>query len=114
VITVQLRLDGRGCLKNLVAAGHSLALSESTLASDGTNLPCAAVSVLVRTAARVVGTEGRIDAEGKAGERGRLDLIIEKYPDELAGWLRGVTDTLVRGLSDVSAEYPGEVAIDIR
>jgi uncharacterized protein YsxB (DUF464 family) len=114
VITVQLRLDGRGCLESLVAAGHSLAASRDSLASDGTNLPCAAVSVLLRTAARVVSMEGRIDSEGSADEPGRLELAVGGYPDEMAGWLRGVTETLARGLSDVAAEYPGEIAIDIR
>jgi uncharacterized protein YsxB (DUF464 family) len=114
VITVQLRLDGRGCLKSLVAAGHSLAGSRGMLASDGTSLPCAAVSVLARTAARIVAMEGRIASEGSAEEPGKLQLAVGRYPDELAEWLRGVTDTLARGLSDVAAEYPGEIVIDIR
>lgn len=106
MVKVRLSLDG-GCLRRIEAAGHSGA------GPAGADPACAAVSVLVRTAARTVALEERIVSSGTAGGRGQLEFTVGDYPEDLAPWLCGVTDFLKRGLSDIAGEFPDDVSLDI-
>jgi uncharacterized protein len=108
VVTVRIWLDGGGCLRRVSAEGHSLA------GPVGADVPCAAVSVLVRTTARLVAMETRIASSGSSDGRGSLDLEVKEYPENLGEWLRGATDYLIRGVTDVSGEFPDHVSIEMQ
>jgi uncharacterized protein YsxB (DUF464 family) len=108
VVTVTLELAQDGCLRSLRASGHAGG------AALGTNVACAAVTVLLRTTARVLsGVQGLI-TEGGADSPGWMELKVSPERSVAPQWLRGVTDCLVRGVSDLAAEFPGEIAVKIR
>jgi uncharacterized protein len=107
MVTVRIWLDEGGCLRRVSATGHSLA------GPVGGDVPCAAVSVLVRTVARLVAMETRIASSGSSGGRGDLDFEVKDCPGNLREWLRGATDFLIRGVTDVSGEFPDDVSIEM-
>jgi uncharacterized protein YsxB (DUF464 family) len=108
VVTVTLELAEDGCLRALRASGHAGG------AALGTNVACAAVTVLLRTTARVLSAVQGLVSEGGADSPGHLELTVCPEVSVAPQWLRGVTDCLVRGVSDLAAEFPGEIAVRIR
>jgi uncharacterized protein YsxB (DUF464 family) len=106
VVTVTLRLAGDGGLLSLRASGHAAGTA------PGASVPCAAVSVLLRTAARVLWAAGAVGAGG-ADEPGLMELVVSPERRVPPDWLRGVTDSLLTGLRDLEAEFPREVALRI-
>ena len=102
---VTLELDPEGCLAGFTADGHAGGAA-------GTNLACAAVTVLLRTAARTAAGAG-LAAGGGADAPGTMRLTVGRVSGEQRGWLRGVTDTLLRGLADTAAEAAGEIEVRI-
>lgn len=100
---VTLELDAHGCLAGFTADGH-------TGGARGANVTCAAVSVLLRTAARTVAAAG-LAADGGADGPGAMRLRVGPVAAERRDWLRGVTDTLRRGLADTAAEAAGEIEL---
>ncbi len=107
VVTVTLELAEDGCLRSLQASGHAGG------AALGANAACAAVTVLLRTAARVLSAVHGLVADGGADAPGHMELTVSSERGVAPEWLRGVTDSLVRGLSDLAAEFPAEVAVRI-
>jgi uncharacterized protein YsxB (DUF464 family) len=105
LVTVALELEADGCLAGFMADGHAGG-------PPGTNIACAAVTALLRTAARTVSGAG-LAAGGGAESPGAMRLAVGPAAGSRRDWLRGVTDTLLRGLADVAAEAPGEVEVRI-
>ena len=104
-MTVTLALDAGGCLAGFTADGHAAGPA-------GANVACAAVSVLLRTAARTTAAAG-LAAGGGADAPGAMRLQVGRASGGQRDWLRGVTDTLLRGLADAAAEAAGEIAVRI-
>ena len=79
----------------------------------GGNIACAAATVLLRTAGRLCAEHGVPYAGGARGagrdEAGRLAL---EAASEI-GWLRGVTDFLLRGMKDLQEEFPKEIILRV-
>ncbi len=105
-LLVWLRADG--CLESFRAAGHS------DLGGKGADTVCAAVTVLLRTAGRLLESDALLGAEGEAPEPGAMRLRLPEPPDDRRERVRGVTDFLVRGLRDLQAEFPDRVELSIR
>jgi uncharacterized protein YsxB (DUF464 family) len=105
LVTVTLALDAGGCLAGFTADGHAAGL-------PGANVACAALTVLLRTAARTVAGAG-LAAGGGAEGPGSLRLDVGPVAPGRCEWLRGVTDALLRGLADVASEAPGEIDLRI-
>jgi len=105
VIRVDLSLDNRMCITRLEVHGHALKEEQ------GLSVPCAAVSALAGTAARLIETDKRIDLDGNAAVQGDLDFCIVKVSDDRVEWLRGITDFLVLGLKQVEMEYPRDCSV---
>ena len=105
MIEVQLLLDTSMCLVRLSTKGH--AAREAGSAS----IPCAAVSALVRTTARIVEGRAGIESSGNAPHPGSLELRLYRVEAASREWLRGITDFLIVGLKDIEADYPGECRI---
>ena len=102
---VTLELGPDGCLAGFSADGHAGG-------APGANVTCAAVSVLLRTAARTLAGAG-LAAGGAADAPGAMRLRVGEAAAERRDWLRGVTDTLLRGLADATAEAAGEIEVQI-
>ena len=102
---VTLELDPDGCLAGFAADGHAEG-------APGANLFCAAVTVLLRTAARTAAGAGLAEGGG-ADTPGTMRLRVSRTAGEQRDWLRGVTDTLLRGITDTAAEAAGEIELRI-
>jgi uncharacterized protein YsxB (DUF464 family) len=105
LVTVTLEIDPDGCLAGFEADGHAGGAA-------GANLSCAAVTVLLRTAARTAAAAG-LATGGGADAPGAMRLRVSRTAGRQRDWLQGVTDTLLRGLADAAAEAAGEIAVRI-
>jgi len=110
VIKIVLTFGDSGLLRTLTSQGH---------ANRTTDLPseaCAAVSVLLRTVARLFSHSDGIEAVGSADKPGFLELEVLEIAEQHHEWFRGVVDMLMLGLSDLQEEYPDSIQIktDVR
>jgi uncharacterized protein YsxB (DUF464 family) len=99
VITVEAVLDEGGVLKSCRVSGHAGA------GKRGSDIVCAAVSVLIRTALRTLAGRDGITVKGEAPERGVLWMEAE-YTPEGREFLSAAGAFLVEGLSSVAGEFP--------
>ena len=107
MLEISIILDSDGVLHTLNLNGHLPG------APQGENLACAAVSLTVRSAARLVAGCPRISVRGAAPEPGRLFLRVINRPVKETQWLKGITDLLLQALADIDDEYPGAMSINI-
>jgi uncharacterized protein YsxB (DUF464 family) len=102
---VRVLLSADGALRRFEAHGHAGSAA-------GANIPCAAVTTLLRTAGRLCIEHGI--AEGGGAEKpGEMALIVSSGAPGEQGWLRGMSDFLMRGLKDLQAEFPAEIALRV-
>jgi uncharacterized protein len=106
VIEVALQVRN-GRVDRLTSRGHAPG------SPAGENILCAAVSILLRSFARVIEDAHGIESEGSAPEPGVLDLTVRRIGKEKEEWFEGLSDFLMRGLSDLEREYPEELRIHI-
>ena len=104
MVRILIALSPGGLLRRFEAEGHAGA------AVRGQNVACAAVTTLLRTTGRLCVERG-ITLAGGAGEPGEMRLILSAGAAPEGGWLRGVTDFLLRGVKDLQEEFPKEIAL---
>jgi uncharacterized protein YsxB (DUF464 family) len=107
LICVSVRLDGEGCLRGLVAEGHSF------LRGEEFSPACAAVSAFLGTAAALFGAENAAASRISLPSEGKMEMDIGEVPAAFLDRWRGITDFLVCGLARVSAEAPEDVKLKI-
>jgi uncharacterized protein YsxB (DUF464 family) len=90
----------RGLLKSCRISGHAGA------GPKGSDIVCAAVSVLARTAYTVLSGRNGITIQGGSPERGEFWLDITALSLKDNEFLCGVGNYLIEGLLSVSKEYP--------
>jgi hypothetical protein len=105
VIRVTVETGADGVPRSVSADGHSLAFE------IGQNIVCAAATVLLRTAARLLEATDGIEVTGGAGERGRLAFSVAVLDESRIGYAKAVGDYLIQGMSDLEREFPGECAL---
>ncbi len=108
MIRVRLELDAYGLLSSLETEGHAAVLTGAE------SVACAAVSALVRTAARLIEAREGVEHRGEAPSDGYLSIRVYRVPRRHRRWLLGVTDYLVAGVQDVERDYPDDCRVDIR
>ena len=106
MLNISITLDTDGVLSSLKLDGHVDG------ASKGQNLACAAVSLTVRSVARLVASCSDITEQGGASEPGQLSLTVISRPENRVQWLKGITDMLLQALEDIAEEYPGAMSIN--
>jgi uncharacterized protein YsxB (DUF464 family) len=107
MIEIEALLDETGILRACRASGHAGA------GKTGTDIVCAAVSVLMRTAVQVLeGREG-IKLRVEAPEPGLLDLQAD-YTADGRDFLSAAGEFLVAGLRSVAGEFPDNCRLTIR
>ena len=74
---------------------------------------CAAVSILFRTAARVLQLQTDVRVRGSASENGMMEVQIVELPASRRQWLIGLTEFLLRGARDLQEENPKAVAVRV-
>jgi len=107
VVRVEAVLDGGGVLRLCRASGHAGA------GRTGSDVVCAAVSVLMRTAVRVLSGREGVSLRCEAPEPGFL--LLET--DCSAGgteFLRAVGMFLLEGLASVAEEFPDFCSLSIK
>lgn len=107
MIRVTISLDREHILKGVEAHGHS------TAGMRGTNIVCAAVTALIRTAARLLEERGTGRVSGAATSPGNLGFTLSAVDSGMKEYVRGVGDFLVLGIADVSDEYPDECSLTV-
>ena len=105
-MTIDAVLDGVGVFRSCRVKGHAGA------GKRGGDIVCASVSVLVRTAFRILSGRKGITVKGEAPERGLLWMEAD-YAREGREFLSAAGLFLVEGLSSVAAEYPDHCTISI-
>jgi uncharacterized protein YsxB (DUF464 family) len=98
-ITATVSFDRASFVRALAVTGHAGA------GPRGHDIVCAAVSVLVRTAAAVLSDREYVTADVVAPARGEVYLTIA-YKREGEPYLGAVQDFLLTGLESLRDEYP--------
>jgi uncharacterized protein YsxB (DUF464 family) len=99
VIEIEAVLDDDGTLRACRASGHSGS------GRPGSDIVCAAVSVLMRTAVRVLSERDGVTVRCDAPEPGFLFLEADCDAGG-KGFLHAVGVFLLEGLASVTEEYP--------
>ena len=107
MIEIEAVLDDSGALRACKACGHSGA------GKAGTDIVCAAVSVLMRTACRVLSERDGITVRGEAPQPGEMWLEAD-YEAEGRDFLSAVGIFLTEGLRSVAQEFPENCKLSIR
>jgi len=107
MIAAKFFLDSEGRPVRFEADGHS------ALGKKGSNLACAAFSILARTAYEALSGLPGVEIEGSAPERGSLQFAVRHLPSEVGERAAGIADFLLAGISGLEREYPGEVGLTI-
>jgi len=107
LIDIEAVLDENGVLRSCKAGGHAGA------GKTGSDIVCAAVSVLMRTAVRVLSDRPGVAVRYEAPEPGLLFLEAE-YTAEGKDFLFAAGVYLIEGLASVAEEYPRNCKLTIR
>jgi len=99
VIQADVVLDGEGLLRSCRVQGHAGA------GRRGSDIVCAAVSVLTRTLVRVLSGRKDITIRGDIPEQGIFYLETE-YTPEGRDFLAAAGAFVIEGLTSVSGEFP--------
>lgn len=106
MLRVVIEVDSCGLLRGYHASGHA------GFAKRGRDIVCAAATSLLRTVAGELADHEDLVCRGSAGEA-QLLFHVGEIPAGRAEWLRGVTDTLRRGLEDLRREYPRTIEVAV-
>ena len=103
-------LGNSGLLKTLTSLGHA------NRTADLPSEACAAVSVLLRTTARLFSHTDGIQFIGGAEKEGHLEFEVLDVSARRHEWFRGAVDMLMLGLRDLREEFPDSIQIrtDVR
>ena len=107
MIDIEAVLDENGILRSCKASGHAGA------GKTGSDIVCAAVSVLMRTAVRALSNRKGITVRYEAPEPGLLFLEAD-YKAEGRDFLFAAGVFLLEGLMSVDEEYPDNCRLTIR
>jgi uncharacterized protein YsxB (DUF464 family) len=106
MIEIEVVLDREGVLRACKVSGHAGA------GSSGTDIVCAAVSVLTRSALRVLSGREGIVVRGDAPEPGLLRMEAD-YSAGGKDFLAAAGEFLLEGLKSVAEEFPGYCRLQI-
>jgi uncharacterized protein YsxB (DUF464 family) len=106
VISIEVSLDREGVLYALRVCGHSHS------GPRGSDIVCAAVSVLTRTFIQVVSSREGVSARFSAPERGFLEFSAH-YGEAGKNFLYCSGVFLLEGLKSLRDEYPEYCSLDI-
>ena len=106
MIQAELVLDGAGLLGSCRVQGHAGA------GKQGSDIVCAAVSVLARTLVRLLADRKDIIIRGSIPGRGDFFVEVE-YSPEGREFLAAAGAFLIEGLLSVAEEFPDNCKVNI-
>jgi uncharacterized protein YsxB (DUF464 family) len=107
LVEIEAVLEADGTLRACKASGHAGA------GKAGTDIVCAAVSALMRTALNVLSGRKGITVRGGAPEKGVLWLEAD-YDADGRDFLFAAGVFLIEGLKSVAQEYPNRCKLTIK
>jgi uncharacterized protein YsxB (DUF464 family) len=107
LIEIEAVLDEKGILRSCKACGHAGA------GKTGTDIVCASVTVLMRTAVHVLSAREGITARYDETEPGLLFLEAD-YTADGKDFLFAAGVFLIEGLASIAGEYPNNCKLMIR
>jgi len=107
LIEIEAVLDSNGVLRACKAAGHAKA------GKTGTDIVCAAVSVLLMTALNTLSGREGITVRGGAPERGQLWLEAD-YEASGKEFLYACGVFLIEGLKSIAQKYPENCKLTVK
>ena len=106
MIQIDMILDEAGLLRSCRVSGHAGA------GKRGSDVVCAAVSVLIRTTIRVLSDKKGITIRGDIQERGNCYFETEYSPDG-RDFLAATGAFLTEGVLSVSEEFPDNCKVNM-
>ena len=106
MIVIDISLDKTGILKTCRINGHAEA------GPKGTDIVCAAVSILARTTFNVLAKRNGVEVLGGAPGRGVFFMEIKADKTE-NHFISAISDFFLEGLRSVSKEYPDFCTMNI-
>ncbi len=107
MITANAVVDAERCLVLLDINGHA------EFDKSGEDILCSAVSILTRTAGRMLLSELDVNCDTVSEKKGSFKLVVSLVPDGKREWMRGVTEFLLHGLSDLEKDYSAFIKLEI-
>ena len=107
MVEIEAVLESDGTLRACRASGHAGA------GKAGTDIVCAAISVLMRTALSVLSNRKGITVRGGAPEKGSLWLEAD-YDADGRDFLSAAGVFLIEGLKSVAQEYPKNCKLTVK
>ncbi len=107
MIHIAVSVDGREIVRNARVTGHAIGIQK------GGNIVCAAVTVLVRTAARLLENRQGVRVSGGPGERGEFSLEVESIEQGAVEFVRATGDFLLQGIRDLQTEFPEDCTLTV-
>lgn len=107
MLRIRVRLESSGLLAEVDAEGHA------GFARRGRDIVCAAATLLLRTVARTFEGDSGYIVEGSAESRGRLHFSVRPATGTDTDWGKGVTEMFVKGIDDLSREFPKHIELTI-
>lgn len=106
MIIVAVVYDRSDMIECVSVSGHASGLKK------GGNIVCAAVTALVRTAARLLEELPGVDVSGGPGERGEFELCVDVVDKRRVEYVKAVGDYLITGIKDLRDEFPDDCLIE--
>ena len=106
MIQVDVALDSAGLLASCRVSGHAGA------GKRGSDIVCAAVTVLTRTLARALAKRRGVTLRGSIPEQGNFWVEAE-YTPEGRDFLAGTGGFFIEGMLSISAEFPEHCKVTI-
>ncbi len=107
MIRISLDFTRDGLLRRLEAKGHG------GLGSTGSDIVCAAVTSMVRTAAQIIERMPGTEMSGGAEKPGDLRFEIERVSERRESYLQAVGDFVVLGLKSIERDYPDQCHVEM-
>ena len=107
MIVIDITLDNEGVLHSCTAQGHALA------GQAGTDIVCAAVSVLLRTFLRLAEIRPELSVQADTARAGFIGFTVASTAQG-RDFLRAAGGFLIEGLSSVAGEYPSNCKLTIK
>jgi len=102
LILVSLTVGTDGIISAVSSIGHE---------TGENGILCSAVSSILRTYAVCLDRNKNVRVSAKAPKKGEFYCRIKKYGESDAGWIRGISDSLLTGLKLAEQDYPGGLKI---
>jgi len=107
MIRAKARIDDDGLLLDFEARGHA------GFAPAGSDIVCAAFTVLARTAYTALAGLSGDGIVGRAGAPGDLDFEVRSMPETARERAIGISSFLVEGIVGLAREFPSEIGLTL-